>query len=925
MKKLVTKLKQTETLRFLFSSIAIFVLTAQPAFAFGEKTIYELVVATFGRIVGLAGSALNFAVANFVIGFGDIYLDKGLGRVISLLWGNIRDMINILFIFALVYIGLKLILDSANPNAKRWLLNLIVAALLVNFSLFLSKAVIDFSNIMATQITQSFINNGKVNISETFMEKIGVTTILGKNRGGSGGNYSVIDSLVKNGGSAWPYIFGIMIVFLVTAFVFFAGAILLMVRFVSLIFYMIFSPLMFLGLILPNTTNYTRKYWDGLLGKSFMAPIYLLLLFFSFKVLGTFFQAGNSNLDFGAVFAGGGKETVASFSSTIPPFIVAIILLLASLKMSQKLGSDGAAYLNNTGASLYRGANKRLRRGAIRTAKFAGKTPVWAVGTAGGRKLSYNLGNKLDRQLRRLQSKKTFKKPTKSTSKSRVARTLDNTLGTATAAAKYGGASTVGWLARTKAIDNTTKKTAKAMKDGKFFTGETQKEHQQRMSKISEESKIINNLDKTVESFEEAVNSEQRTKAISEAGFIKNMTAEELQAAVPKSNLTNGAIAYNLTDQQIKDLLKSGYVTEKEAAEIKESRNDATFSDLNETLSDLNQSTEKIEGAVKELSEIIRSLNNERVENLDFDSYLNNERYAMHLTDKQMEHLKQSPKFTKESFKEIEDARVRGMEAAVNGDFLKDLSNGRRLLGPQQKDSNDTLLDNTSIDTGRLKETSGKILFEKMNNKEISKLPTEIFLNKNTSKYLNPESVESRLKEGDLSEVDLATLSNNINSVIRQDTQKAKAWRKWQDRSMMGGVLSLDTTTKDRDKRGTVSDVSTESMRYRIRELKSKISSAKGEDVEKIKEKLKKETASLYEFYKNKSLTENLTKEETREWGSIMIKDIKRLRDRLHSLSTDNIENRDQIMSELEFELKEKLRDQAKLDAAYKNLNQNRT
>ncbi len=898
MRLLMKKIKCLTNLKLWLITVVVFITTIQPVFAGIEEFMYGLVVATFGRLVGLAGSALNYSVANFVIGFGDIYIDEGLGKVISVLWGNIRDIINIVFIFALVYIGLKLILDSSNPNAKRWLLNLIAAALLVNFSLFISKAVIDFSNIMATQISQPFINNGKINISETFMEKIGVVTILGKSKDG-GVSYTVIENIVKKGGSPWPYIIGIMIVFLITAFVFFAGAILLMVRFVSLVFYLIFSPFMFLGWILPNMSSITARYWKELLGKSLMAPVYLLLLYFSFKILEIFFLPGNNNLDFGAVLTGDGKDTVSSFNSTIPPFIIAIILLLASLKMSQKLGADGAAFVNSMGIKASRKLRNKTIRAAAGTAKFAGKTPVRTVGYLGGRKASYALGNKLDRQLRRLQSKKTFKRPEKSTSKSRVARTLDNTLGTATAAAKYGAASTVGWLARSKVVDDRVKKTAKTMKDGKFFLGETQQEYNQRITRISKESNRVLSSDELIAKYNESETAEQRRELANQANFIRNMSTEEIQTLIPKGDLSNGLVAYNLTDKQIKSMLDSGHITEKEADKIKASRDNATFSDLNESINNLSQSTDKIESAVKELSEIIKSLSSERLENMDFN-YLINGRYAMHLTSGQMQHLKQSGRFTSKELEEIEAARVRGMKSVIDKTILEGEN-----IAAEKRD--------------RLIEVYQKTLFEKMNNKEMSSLPKELLLNKGIAVYLTPVAVDSRLKEGDLSAADLATLSNNINSVIRQDAQKAKSWRKWQERSMMGGVLSLDTTSKDNKHNKTQTHTITDSMKHKIKELETKIKNTTNEDeTSKLKAELDREKESLYRLYKDKLSTEGLSADEVREWGTMVTRSIKDIRDRLHVLQTARVENRDKLMSELELKLQEKLQDEAKLAEAYK-------
>ena len=64
-------------------------------------------------------------------------------------WGLVRDVSNIFFIVALLYVALKTILGLNVSDNKRLIGTIIVVALLINFSLFTTRVVIDASNIIA--------------------------------------------------------------------------------------------------------------------------------------------------------------------------------------------------------------------------------------------------------------------------------------------------------------------------------------------------------------------------------------------------------------------------------------------------------------------------------------------------------------------------------------------------------------------------------------------------------------------------------------------------------------------------------------------------------------------------------------------------------------------------------------------------------
>jgi len=72
-------------------------------------------------------------------------------------WEIVRGIANITFIFILLYIAFAVILQLTTFNTKKVLANLIIVALLINFSLFFTKVIIDASNILALTIYNSIV------------------------------------------------------------------------------------------------------------------------------------------------------------------------------------------------------------------------------------------------------------------------------------------------------------------------------------------------------------------------------------------------------------------------------------------------------------------------------------------------------------------------------------------------------------------------------------------------------------------------------------------------------------------------------------------------------------------------------------------------------------------------------------------------
>src|SRR3989344_7809791 len=216
----------------------------------------------------LGGVILNFVVQWTVVEMAQHLKEIG---TIDTAWKTIRDVANMGFIFFLLYAAIKTILGMGD-NTQKLIVNIVVVAILINFSLFFTKVVIDASNILAVTFYDAIAPNAlpsssspSLGLSTSLMVPLQLTSLWKANQIGLNGKTMIIVGVMGT------------IVSLIAAFVFFAVAIMLVIRFVVLIFVLILSPLAFMGFILPQLKQYKDQWQEALLGQAFFAPIYFML------------------------------------------------------------------------------------------------------------------------------------------------------------------------------------------------------------------------------------------------------------------------------------------------------------------------------------------------------------------------------------------------------------------------------------------------------------------------------------------------------------------------------------------------------------------------------------------------------------------------------------------------------------------------
>ncbi len=307
------------------------------------------VLVIVSKITYLAGLFFDLAVG-FALGPTAKDIFTAPTSVVITGWQTVRDIANMFFLFALLYIGISIILQLTSYGTKKILLGVIIAALLVNFSLPITRVIIDFSNVMAMEFLCKMSGGScdAKDLSGVIVNGISMQTLFGET------GAAAVQPKEKELNLTKVMIAGAMgtVVLLITAFVLFAGGVLFLGRTVILMILTILSPLAFLFMALPGkASSYANQWWDYLFKQCFFAPVYLFFLYLVISMIAPTAGGGPSRIQTMTGSTGGSFADLATNDGTIKSssaglmlqFVIIIILLLMCLISAQQLGAYGAS------------------------------------------------------------------------------------------------------------------------------------------------------------------------------------------------------------------------------------------------------------------------------------------------------------------------------------------------------------------------------------------------------------------------------------------------------------------------------------------------------------------------------------------------------------------------------------------------------
>lgn len=266
-------------------------------------------------------------------------------------FGAIRDIANIFFIIALLYVAIKTILSLNVTNNKKLIGTIVVVALLINFSLFFTQVIIDGTNILAkvfyNQITAVDESDnlipagvgGQKSISVGLVDKFNPQKILTAGAGEDAQAY-----YNTNKGQFIFITLLAMFIVLYAAYVFLMVALLFVGRVVALWLAMIFAPIAFASYTMPfNIPGFGHKdWWDELLKNAFLAPIFIFFLYIIVMFAGFLPSMISYNTT--------SPDTMQQIMGVVIPFAILMILLMKAKAMAITFsGSIGKGIMSIAG------------------------------------------------------------------------------------------------------------------------------------------------------------------------------------------------------------------------------------------------------------------------------------------------------------------------------------------------------------------------------------------------------------------------------------------------------------------------------------------------------------------------------------------------------------------------------------------------
>ena len=316
-------------------------------------------------------------------------------------WRISRDLVNMIFILVLLIIALATILRLDKYGIKNLLPKVIAAALLINFSLVIAGAVIDFSQVLTAFFLEPLQSEG-ASLSEIVAQNLSLQD-----------TFKHLGAVVKGDVSVLISIISSIIVVLVMMFVMGAAAFLLIIRMISLWFLLVLAPIVWALWVIPGTSHLWNKWWSSFMKWTFFAPAYAFFFYLALMTI----SASPEGSFLGSVLPSAPDAAQDLWQSSfnqnfelIFQYIFLIFLLLAGLVTAQSMSIHGANGVISVGKKIRQKGTRWTGRTArmyaepltqrvgnkldktssrLRTAEgnrfkqTAGKTAGWALGQAG--------------------------------------------------------------------------------------------------------------------------------------------------------------------------------------------------------------------------------------------------------------------------------------------------------------------------------------------------------------------------------------------------------------------------------------------------------------------------------------------------------------------------------------------------------------
>jgi hypothetical protein len=308
-------------------------------------------------------------IINYTV--SDQKLFKGIEPSIDVSWKIVRDIANIFIVFSLLYLGIKTIFNGNGFAETKTLISIIIAAILINFSLLITQAVFDISNTIGSQIAQQITFGGKSGTAAISGISDGLTQMIRPDK--------LTDILMQASKDSWQEIWekvqiGIFTStsILILAAVFLGASILLMYRFLIFTVLMITSPVGITSKFVPWFEKIGDWWWKTLKSQSIVLPAFLLTLYVSVMFVSVLSaNLGHTTISSAGLTNGTAEKIAGGLVTFVFNYLLIIGFLLLPLIVPGKIGAAGSDMMTGVANWTTNKIKSAPKRFAQRSGQFA--------------------------------------------------------------------------------------------------------------------------------------------------------------------------------------------------------------------------------------------------------------------------------------------------------------------------------------------------------------------------------------------------------------------------------------------------------------------------------------------------------------------------------------------------------------------------
>jgi len=335
--------------------------------------ILSLFVSLAGGLLAIAGTGFDAVLTHTITDFAATFSKVESG--VNATWAAFRDIANIIMISMFVFVAFAVILRSTNYGLKQFGVRILVVAVLINFSLFFTKAIVDVSNITASQFRSAIVvtaQGSDAGISTAFAETTGLSG------GFLNGSFDILQKIAVTDndlGGAFVYTVVVVVFFTALTAVLLYGLVLMVTRMVTLIILMVTSSLAFAAYMTPGMQSQWETWWKALVKNALFAPLFMMMLWATLNIAKTMSVSTEGEGGASASFADLAKSDGWGLVFNM---IMIVGLLYASTKIADELSIKGAGAAKKLGSIPLRG----LASGTLGVAGRLGRGTLGRAGTS---------------------------------------------------------------------------------------------------------------------------------------------------------------------------------------------------------------------------------------------------------------------------------------------------------------------------------------------------------------------------------------------------------------------------------------------------------------------------------------------------------------------------------------------------------------